>query len=161
LKSTRGAPTSVDDCTPWKRVFGRELRSKSDAMAQKSAKKKPRKADQESVLGSLPSTRPARMGRARRGSENGGGTATATAAKPKPRAATKPKPRAAKKAPPRATESSRPTATPPASAGRRAMPPRGLEIVTTGAQAAGEIARIGLTVGGQVLKRAARRLPRR
>jgi hypothetical protein len=32
--------------------------------------------------------------------------------------------------------------------------------VTTAVQAAGELAQIGLTVGGQILKRAARRLPR-
>jgi hypothetical protein len=135
-------------------VFGRELRSKSDAMAEKSAKKKPRKADQESVLGSLPSTRPTRIGRARPGSEDGGGTATAT----RPRAAKSS--RAAKPAPRAATPPASKARRPPEPDRRRATPPRGLEIVTTGAQAAGELAKIGLTVGGQVLKRAARRLPR-
>jgi hypothetical protein len=137
-------------------------------MAEKSAKKKRKKADQPGVLGSLPSTRPARLGRARPGSEDGGGTATKTPARATKARATKArsKPAAAKK--PRTTSKPRST-TPPASPrrtapqepdGRAATPPRGLELVTTGAQAAGELARIGFTVGGQVLKRAARRLPR-
>ena len=39
-----------------------------------------------------------------------------------------------------------------------ASPPSGTELVTTAIQAAGELAQIGLTVGGQVLKRAANRL---
>jgi hypothetical protein len=39
-------------------------------------------------------------------------------------------------------------------------PPKGTEIVTTAIQASGELARIGLTVGGQLLKRAVDRLPR-
>jgi hypothetical protein len=119
-------------------------------MAEKSAKKKRKNADRAGVLGSLPSTRPARMGRARQGPEDGGGPATATPVKP----------RAARKSSPPPVPESRRTR-PPAPDGRRVTPPRGLEIVTTGAQAAGEIAKIGLTVGGQMLRRAARRLPRR
>jgi len=39
-------------------------------------------------------------------------------------------------------------------------PPTGTELVTTAIQAAGELAQIGLTVGGQVLKRAVKRLPK-
>jgi hypothetical protein len=38
--------------------------------------------------------------------------------------------------------------------------PSGTEIVTTAVQAAGELAQIGVTVGGQLLRRAARRIPR-
>jgi hypothetical protein len=44
--------------------------------------------------------------------------------------------------------------------GRRSGPPRGTEIVTTAVQAAGELAQIGVTVGGQLLRRAVRRIPR-
>ena len=39
-------------------------------------------------------------------------------------------------------------------------PPSGTELVTTAIQASGELARIGLAVGGQVLRRAVDRLPR-
>ena len=42
----------------------------------------------------------------------------------------------------------------------RPKPPSGTELVTTAIQAAGELAQIGLTVGGQVLKRAVERLPK-
>ena len=43
---------------------------------------------------------------------------------------------------------------------RGSKPPSGTELVTTAIQAAGELAQIGLTVGGQVLKRAVKRLPK-
>jgi hypothetical protein len=43
---------------------------------------------------------------------------------------------------------------------RPSSPPTGTELVTTAIQAAGELAQIGLTVGGQVLKRAVNRLPK-
>ena len=39
-------------------------------------------------------------------------------------------------------------------------PPKGAELVTTAVQATGELAKIGLTLGGQALKRAAKRLPK-
>ena len=39
-------------------------------------------------------------------------------------------------------------------------PPKGAELVTTAVQATGELAKIGLTLGSQALKRAARRLPK-
>lgn len=55
-----------------------------------------------------------------------------------------------------AAEQERPAPpTPPASSS-----PSGPEIVSTAIQAAGELAQIGLTVGGQLLKRAVERLPR-
>jgi hypothetical protein len=38
--------------------------------------------------------------------------------------------------------------------------PSGSEIVSTAIQAAGELAQIGMTVGGQILKRAVERLPK-
>ena len=37
--------------------------------------------------------------------------------------------------------------------------PKGTELVTTAIRATGELAQIGFTVGGQVLKRASSRLP--
>ena len=40
------------------------------------------------------------------------------------------------------------------------QPPSGTELVTTAIQAAGELAQIGLAVGGQVLRRAVDKLPK-
>ena len=118
-------------------------------MAQKSAKKKAKKsakrAPEKSVLGNLRTTRPERIGGERR---------TATAAKPaKPKKA---KPKAAKaKVKPVKRVAPGPKPAPP--------PPQREEspgVVTTAVQAAGELAQIGATVGGQLLRRAARRIPR-
>ena len=137
------------------------------------------KTDDESVLGSLPATRPTRFGGERRKSANGK-SASATKAKPKPRAAAKPKPKAparpkAVPAPePRTPHRPRPvragapslgesterarTAEPAAESAT--SPPSGTELVTTAIQAAGELAQIGLAVGGQVLRRAVDKLPK-
>ena len=141
------------------------------------------KTDEESVLGSLPATRPTRFGRDR-AKASGGGTATAT--KPKPKAAAKPRAKAkatpkkaAPKAAPRAVEPDAAPGPRPVRAGspslaestRRARtaepppesttsPPSGTELVTTAIQAAGELAQIGLAVGGQVLRRAVDKLPK-
>ena len=43
---------------------------------------------------------------------------------------------------------------------RTAQAPRGTELVTTTIQAVGELAQLGLTMSGRVLKRAVDRLPR-
>ena len=184
-------------------------------MAEKSAKKKPKKAAKAdpSVLGSLRSTRPTRLGGDRRGAARPTRT-TSTAATPTGKtsspaaksSAAATKPRAAKasgaatqkaaaatkakasKASGAATQKAaaatkakaakssapkkpkvRPAPTPPSAPpagwqvpsdedGRRDGGPA--EVVTTAVQAAGELAQIGLTVGGQLLKRAAGRLPR-
>jgi hypothetical protein len=125
-------------------------------MTQKAAKKKSKKNSKSgadaSVLGSLRSTRPTRLGGERRG---------ATTRRPAKRSTPKPAARkAAKRSPTAATQSKataahRPAAPPP--------PPPGLGdtgIVTTAVQAAGELAQIGATVSSQLLKRAARRIPR-
>jgi hypothetical protein len=126
----------------------------------------------ESVLGSLSATRPERFGRARR--EVPVATVQTRGTRP-----AKPRPARAKAAAPRRAKATRAT---PAPAGKPAAvtagcpplkqpksappPPRpighptGTELVTTAIQATGELARIGLTVGGQVLKRAVDRLPR-
>ncbi len=136
------------------------------------------KSDEESVLGSLPATRPTRFGRERR-ETGGGGTATKArpkAAKPKakpkaaaaPRATTRPKPRPAPEHGPRpvragspslaeSTERARTHEGPPPATSH---PPSGTELVTTAIQAAGELAQIGLAVGGQVLRRAVDKLPK-
>jgi hypothetical protein len=136
------------------------------------------KSDDESVLGSLPATRPTRFGAERR--KSGGGTATATKTRPaKPKAAAqRPKPRVepaprASSEPetphrPRAVRAGAPSLAEPTARARTAEPPResttsppsGTELVTTAIQAAGELAQIGLAVGGQVLKRAVDKLPK-
>jgi hypothetical protein len=122
------------------------------------------KSDEESVLGSLPATRPTRFGRERRES---GATATKTVAKPrakkaapkaKPAPARKPRPvRAGAPALRESTERARTAEPPPESTN---TPPSGTELVTTAIQAAGELAQIGLAVGGQVLRRAVDKLPK-
>jgi hypothetical protein len=121
------------------------------------------KSDEESVLGSLPATRPTRFGRERRES---GGAPAKTAAKPrakkKPAAKAKParKPRPVRAGAPalkESTERARTAEPPPES---KSVPPSGTELVTTAIQAAGELAQIGLTAGGQALKRAVDRIPR-
>ncbi len=154
------------------------------------------KKNDQSVLGNLPSTRPARIGRRREGASAraeapAAKPATATKAKPaakrKPAAATAAKAKAAAK--PRAAEPKpRPVTprapTPKKSTGPRAVrsgapaldreprpsasvppppqsvPPKGTGVVTTAVQAAGELAQIGITLGGQVAKRALKRIPK-
>jgi hypothetical protein len=130
------------------------------------------KTDEESVLGSLPATRPTRFGAERRKSANGKAAKPAPRAKkraPKPaakRAASAPaKPAARKPRPVRAgapslaesNKRARAAEPPPPST---TSPPSGTELVTTAIQAAGELAQIGIAVGGQVLRRAVERLPR-
>jgi len=132
----------------------------------------------KSVMGNLPSTRPTRMGRRRDGEP-------AATAKPEPRPAAKATPKVAK--PKRATAAPTPKAGAKAETKRarpRAVrsgspsldaakkppkpprsqpaptPPSGTELVTTAVQATGELAKIGITLGGQALKRAVDRLPK-
>jgi hypothetical protein len=147
-------------------------------MSEKAAKPKKAKAKtakaETGVLGSLPATRATRVG----------GQRSRGAASAKPKAAAKPKPKPAAKPKVPSTPAPQP-ATPhrprPVRAGAPALedstgraraesaepreqrpttPPTGTELVTTAIQAAGELAQIGLTVGGQVLKRAVKRLPK-
>jgi hypothetical protein len=120
------------------------------------------------VLSSLPRSRPSR-----RSAKRDTTKAKSTAAKPKatpakPRAASKPKaaPKAASKPkvagsprPSNATRRARestikpPTAKPVDQQGDR-------DVITTAVEAAGELARIGLTVGTQLVREATRRIPR-
>jgi hypothetical protein len=139
-------------------------------MASKDASK--------SVMGNLPSTRPARIGRRRDGTDGDAAPkrksapakpkATAAKATPaKPAAAAKPRPPASK---PRAVRSGSPAlkaakdkkaaSSPPPRKPPPAAPPKGAELVTTAVQAAGELAQIGVSLGGRAVKRAVGRLPK-
>jgi len=133
-------------------------------MAEKSGKKKTKKAAKADtgVLGHLSATRPTRLGGDRRESTARPATPAAAPAK-KTAAATKPAKKATK---PKVRTAAGTAPKPPAA------PPKGWQtpdqdggkdspdIVSTAVQAAGEIAQLGVTVGGQLLKRAAGRIPR-
>jgi len=136
----------------------------------------------KSVMGNLPSTRPTRMARRRDGDPVSGSAGAKPEPKPKaapkrapkPKAATakssgaKPKAATAKSsgAKPKAVRSGSPSLDAakkqPRAASKPAAPepPKGTELVTTAVQATGELAKIGLTLGSQALKRAARRIPK-
>ena len=135
-----------------------------------------RRRDGEPAANGTAAAKPAAAGRKPAKSK------TAAKAKAKPRAAaakTAPKAAAAKTAPrpaaagaapkagrPRAVRSGSPSldaAKKPKKTPRRApapTPPKGTELVTTAVQATGELAKIGLTLGGQALKRAVDRIPK-
>ncbi len=152
-------------------------------MAEKASKKKKGKGE-ANVLGSLPTTRPNRLGR-----HAPKRAPSAAAAKPKPAKAAKAKPKAAKPkarrpapvvaaanpAPVAKAAPARPKPVRSASAklaaparqadakrapAREEKPPSGTELVTTVVQAAGELATVGLSIGGQIVKRAIERLPK-
>jgi hypothetical protein len=167
----------------------------------KTTRKAPAKSKdaEDSVLGSLPATRPSRL--SRRGRAEGEGP-VATAAKPaptrakpkarpaaakataKPKPAAKPAPKPARKpqlkAVPAAGDAKSPkplavrAATPnlresaatanenrePAEERADAKSQSGKDLATTVVQAAGELAQIGLAVGGQIIKRAVDKLPK-
>jgi hypothetical protein len=144
-------------------------------MAEKSGKKKTKKAAKADtgVLGNLSATRPTRLGGDRRGATTRGSSRpaaasaakTATAAKPKPaKASAATKSKAPKKPKVRTAAGTAPK--PPVAPPKGWQTPDqdggkgGPDIVTTAVQAAGEIAQLGVTVGGQFLKRAAGRIPR-
>ena len=111
------------------------------------------------VLSSLPSTRPRRLGGPR-------SKAAKKAAAPSDSTAAGRRPAPAKRQRAQGPVAVSAGCPPLQSRGRREPPPdpigrpKGAELVTTAIQATGELARIGLTVGGQVLKRAVDRLPR-
>jgi hypothetical protein len=113
-------------------------------MAEKAPKPKAKaKREPPSVLGTLPASRPERIGRPR-------------GAKPKakPRAKAKPKPKAVRPASPPLRVRHVTDDPPP----KPLAAPTGTELVTTTIRAAGELAQIGLTLGGQVVKRTLDRL---
>jgi hypothetical protein len=88
--------------------------------------------------------------------------ARAGAAQPGPRPAPEPRPRAVREgAPGIRTSGERGRGDERTDAGSREHGrPSGVEIVTTAVQAAGELTQIGLTIGGQIVKRAVERLPK-
>ena len=106
------------------------------------------------VLSSLPRSRPERRSAKRDGAK---AKPARRAAKPKPQA-TKPKAKVAGATRPSAAtrrareESVKPTPVAPAAPDR--------DVVGTALEAAGELARIGLTVGTQIVREATRRIPR-
>jgi hypothetical protein len=119
------------------------------------------------VLSSLPRSRPQRRSAKR---DSGGASKPTAPAKPKPKttpkAATKPTPKAATK--PKVTGAARPSAATRRVREDAAKPPPRTEpvpsanrdIVATTVQAAGELARIGVAVGTQIVREAARRVPK-
>ena len=136
-------------------------------MTQKSAKKKSKKTAKtggdQSVLGTLPSTRPTRIGGERRAAKPARATRSSTAAATTSSSAraTKAKSKKAPQSPTAATQrkataAQRPAAPPPPPRQDNGRP----GAVTTAVQAVGELAQIGATVGSQLLKRAAKRIPR-
>jgi len=117
-------------------------------MAEKAAKPKGKaKREPSSVLGTLPASRPERIGRPR---------AVKPKAKPRPKAKAKPKPTAVSPGSPPLRVRRVTDAPPP----KPLAAPTGTELVTTTIRAAGELAQIGFTLGGQALKRAVDRIPR-
>jgi hypothetical protein len=129
------------------------------------------------VLSSLPRSRPQRRSAKREGA-NAGRPKAAPGRPAKPKApvpsAGKPKPRPASRAEPRPQAKPKVSgATRPSAATRRAreetvkpppaaepVAPADRDLIATTVQAAGELARIGLTVGTQIVREAARRLPK-
>ena len=144
------------------------------AMAEKAPKRKAKpKREPQSVLGTLPASRPERLGRPRQRADSSRAPEAAPDAadaparvKRAPAAANGRKPRAATGAESAGPQAVRP-ASPPLRAAHPCEPPpkpigapTGTELVTTTIRAAGELAQISLTVGGKVLKRTLDRIPR-
>jgi hypothetical protein len=134
-------------------------------MEEKAAKPKGKaKREPPGVLGTLPASRPERIGRPR--------ASKAKAPPTKPRAKVAARPRAKAKPVARNGAAPKPAAVSPGSPPLRVRrvtddpPPKplagptGTELVTTTIRAAGELAQIGFTLGGQALKRAVDRIPR-
>jgi hypothetical protein len=121
-------------------------------MADRAPKRKTNvKRDPSGVLGTLPATRPERIGRPRRGA------AKPVAKKPAPKRRPKPEAVSPGSPPLRANGRDRVTDAPPP---KPLALPTGTELVTTTIRAAGELAQIGFVVSGQVLKRTIDRIPR-
>jgi hypothetical protein len=119
-------------------------------MAEKAPKRKAKpKREPQSVLGTLPASRPQRLGRPRQRAD------VNRARQAAPDAAESAGPRAVRPASP-PLRAAHPCEPPPKPIGA----PTGTELVTTTIRAAGELAQISLTVGGQVLKRTLDRIPR-
>jgi hypothetical protein len=112
------------------------------------------------VLSSLPRSRPER-----RSTKRDGARASKPKAKPTPKPAAASKPKAKPKVghatrPSAATRRARAETAKTPSPKAEQVAPANRDIVTTTVQAAGELARIGLTVGTQIVREATRRLPK-
>jgi hypothetical protein len=110
------------------------------------------------VLSSLPRSRPER-----RSTKRDGARASKPKAKPTPKPAAASKP----KAKPKVGQATRPSAATRRARAETAKSPKAeqvapadRDIVTTTVQAAGELARIGITLGTQIVREATRRLPK-
>jgi hypothetical protein len=113
-------------------------------MAEKPPKRKTNaKRGADGVLGTLPASRPERIGRPR------------APVKPAPRPAAKRRPVAVTPGCPPLRVSRATDAPPPVPLGA----PKGTELVSTSIRAAGELAQIGFVVGGRLLKRTMNRIP--
>jgi hypothetical protein len=118
-------------------------------MAERPPKRKTNaKRDPAGVLGTLPASRPERIGKPRRSAAEPAARQRAPKRRPKPEAVSPGSP------PLRATRVTETPEDKPIGA------PTGTELVTTTIRAAGELAQMGLVVGGQVLKRTIDRIPR-
>ena len=112
------------------------------------------------VLSSLPRSRPER-----RSTKRDGARASKPKAKPTPKPAAASKPKAKPKVghatrPSAATRRARAETAKTPSPKAEQVAPADRDIVTTTVQAAGELARIGITVGTQIVREATRRLPK-
>src|SRR3954451_17713805 len=121
------------------------------AMPERAPKRKTNaKRGPAGVLGTLPASRPERIGKPRRGAAKNGAKPVPAAAAAKTGRPATPRPEAVRPACPPLRPGKRDafadaTATKPIGA------PTGTELVTTTIRAAGELAHIGFVVGGQVL----------
>lgn len=124
-------------------------------MAEKAPKRKAKpERGQAGVLSTLPRTRPERMGKPRNEVRRARQARPDTAGAPARTRAKSPKAVRPACEPLRATRVAGEPEPRPIGA------PTGTELVTTTIRAAGELAQIGFTVGGQVLKRTIDRIPR-
>jgi hypothetical protein len=144
-----GVLASLPSTRP-QRIGGRRRGAAKPAAAKATAKRKPAAAKPKAKR----SSGAARSGGAR--SATGKAKAKARAVPITTAAAKKPKP--VRSGASGLAEPAQKSATKRAPASRK--PPSGTELVTTVVQAAGELAQVGLSIGGQVLKRAVERLPK-
>jgi hypothetical protein len=163
----RGAAKPAASAKP---PAARQATAPAGRRAKPAAAAKPPATPSKPAVEPSAAARDGRTSRAAKSAKDGATSRAAKAAKPvaAKRAAAKPAAAAKKPGTPRRPAAVRPGARalgqqrrvgdpPPV---RTVQPPRGTELVTTTIQAVGELAQIGLTVGGRALKRAVDRLPK-
>jgi hypothetical protein len=166
LRSTRPERIGGD-----RRAAARSRTSATTALADEAARAKPAATKPSKPGPTKAEAKAAKKPKPAKAKPSKPAATTSSAAKPAKVSKAKAKPKAAKAKPPAKAAKVKPVkrVVPKPAATSRPQPPlesdggppRGAEIVTTAVQAAGELAQIGVTVGGQMLRRAARRLPRR